>query len=312
MEKNSGDFHSMNPGLDFKIHQVAKTSLQRAHHLFACISDNNRERSLQEVSLIAEDAVKEFRKLLKLLDGSMSSNHRRIRKGPLPKSHHVNQVDLMEISPNSCSSQTSTYDWAHQPFLVKQFYSTLQRDQAIASHDQSSVSLPSLIMGLNQFSQNPSNTSLISMAGSSINTQRVRHSTSELLTFRDGTSMFSSKRKSCGVKSEEAGTICLASTGGCHCSKRRKLRIKRRIRVPAVSNKLADIPPDDYSWRKYGQKPIKGSPYPRSYYKCSSVRGCPARKHVERCLEDSTMLVVTYEGDHQHSNFTFQAPALLN
>lgn len=43
----------------------------------------------------------------------------------------------------------------------------------------------------------------------------------------------------------------------------RKHRVKRSIKVPAISNKLADIPPDEYSWRKYGQKPIKGSPHPR-------------------------------------------------
>jgi len=76
--------------------------------------------------------------------------------------------------------------------------------------------------------------------------------------------------------------------------------VRRVVRVPAISSRNADIPPDDYSWRKYGQKPIKGSPYPRGYYKCSTVRGCPARKHVERDPGEPAMLIVTYEGDHRH------------
>ncbi|CAL5017964.1 unnamed protein product [Urochloa decumbens] len=92
-----------------------------------------------------------------------------------------------------------------------------------------------------------------------------------------------------------------ATGGRCHCSKRRKHRVKRTIRVPAISPKVSDIPADEYSWRKYGQKPIKGSPYPRGYYKCSTVRGCPARKHVERDPADPSMLIVTYEGEHRHS-----------
>ncbi|GFZ08214.1 WRKY DNA-binding protein 11 [Actinidia rufa] len=92
----------------------------------------------------------------------------------------------------------------------------------------------------------------------------------------------------------------------CHCSKKRKSRVKRTIRVPAISSKVADIPADEYLWRKYGQKPIKGSPYPRGYYKCSSVRGCPARKHVERATDDPAMLIVTYEGEHRHSQSAMQ------
>lgn len=59
-------------------------------------------------------------------------------------------------------------------------------------------------------------------------------------------------------------------------------------------------PPDNWSWRKYGQKPIKGSPYPRGYYKCSRSKGCPARKQVERSRLDPTTLLITYSCDHNH------------
>nr|XP_043624567.1 probable WRKY transcription factor 65 [Erigeron canadensis] len=60
-------------------------------------------------------------------------------------------------------------------------------------------------------------------------------------------------------------------------------------------------PSDAWAWRKYGQKPIKGSPYPRGYYRCSSSKGCPARKQVERNRVDPTMVIVTYSCDHNHS-----------
>lgn len=45
----------------------------------------------------------------------------------------------------------------------------------------------------------------------------------------------------------------------------------------------------------------------RGYYKCSSMRGCPARKHVERCVEDPAMLIVTYEAEHSHPKLPSQA-----
>ncbi|PKA56849.1 putative WRKY transcription factor 65 [Apostasia shenzhenica] len=83
---------------------------------------------------------------------------------------------------------------------------------------------------------------------------------------------------------------------------------KRVVSVPVPEGEAArakggsEAPPptDSWAWRKYGQKPIKGSPYPRGYYRCSSSKGCPARKQVERSRADPTMLIVTYSSDHNH------------
>ncbi|XP_057418116.1 probable WRKY transcription factor 3 [Lotus japonicus] len=60
-----------------------------------------------------------------------------------------------------------------------------------------------------------------------------------------------------------------------------------------------DILDDGYKWRKYGQKVIKGSPNPRSYYRCTTP-SCIIRKHVERDPTDLTVVITTYEGKHNH------------
>ncbi|KAL4599088.1 hypothetical protein ACB092_11G101800 [Castanea dentata] len=78
-------------------------------------------------------------------------------------------------------------------------------------------------------------------------------------------------------------------------SKRRKNLLKKVCHVPAEG-----LSSDIWAWRKYGQKPIKGSPYPRGYYRCSSSKGCLARKQVERNKTDPGMFIVTYTGEHNH------------
>ncbi|CAN8248160.1 unnamed protein product [Cochlearia groenlandica] len=95
--------------------------------------------------------------------------------------------------------------------------------------------------------------------------------------------------------SASSGSVTSKPNTSSSRSKRRKIQHKKVCHVAAEA-----LNSDVWAWRKYGQKPIKGSPYPRGYYRCSTSKGCLARKQVERNRSDPAMFIVTYTAEHNH------------
>ncbi|KAL3655145.1 WRKY transcription factor [Castilleja foliolosa] len=86
---------------------------------------------------------------------------------------------------------------------------------------------------------------------------------------------------------------------------REEEQLKAKISRVCVRTEASDtslIVKDGYQWRKYGQKVTRDNPCPRAYFKCSFAPTCPVKKKVQRSLEDQSIVVATYEGEHNHTN----------
>ncbi|AES91994.2 putative transcription factor WRKY family [Medicago truncatula] len=81
--------------------------------------------------------------------------------------------------------------------------------------------------------------------------------------------------------------------------KKNKNKKLRPARVTFKTKSDVDHLDDGYRWRKYGQKPVKNSPFPRSYYRCTAGN-CEVKKRIERSAADSSIVLTSYEGHHIH------------
>ncbi|KAL5974093.1 WRKY Transcription Factor [Asimina triloba] len=289
------------------LQEAASAGLRNMEQLVFMLSHQNK--SSMDCREITDSTVSKFKKVISILN---RTGHARFRRGStIPAPIHERTSATPTVPPLQTQPQSLTLDF------------TKPSPNPVSAVEISPT----------QFSAAPKETFSISPPMSSANSSFMSSITGDgsVSNGKQGSSLLlapapapavsvgkpplsSSYRKKChqhGHADDVSGKFSVSGSSRCHCSKRRKSRVKKTIRVPAISSKMADIPPDEYSWRKYGQKPIKGSPYPRGYYKCSSLRGCPARKHVERAPDDPTMLIVTYEGEHRHSQPALPEPGNL-
>ncbi|KAJ8422727.1 hypothetical protein Cgig2_004573 [Carnegiea gigantea] len=82
-------------------------------------------------------------------------------------------------------------------------------------------------------------------------------------------------------------------------AKKKNQKRQKEPRFAFMTKSEVDHLDDGYRWRKYGQKAVKNSPFPRSYYRCTTA-ACGVKKRVERSSDDPTIVVTTYEGQHTH------------
>ncbi|XP_030538759.1 probable WRKY transcription factor 70 [Rhodamnia argentea] len=81
-------------------------------------------------------------------------------------------------------------------------------------------------------------------------------------------------------------------------------RYKRRRGSDSWSRISTALTDDGHAWRKYGQKSILNTDFPRSYYRCTHKfeQKCQATKQVQMISKDPPMYQTTYYGVHTCKN----------
>ncbi|CAH9134718.1 unnamed protein product [Cuscuta epithymum] len=87
---------------------------------------------------------------------------------------------------------------------------------------------------------------------------------------------------------------------------------KRRRKSETLIKDSQTLLDDGYGWRKYGQKTILHSLYPRHYYRCTHKfdQNCQATKQVQRIQESPPHYRTTYIGNHTCTEFLKYPPVI--
>ncbi|KAG5542090.1 hypothetical protein RHGRI_021819 [Rhododendron griersonianum] len=258
--------------------EAANYGLQTVEKLIAIFSHQTQHQNssphggIDDHALITDLAVTEFKKIISSLDRTRTG-HARFRKAPLPKTRETElggKIELDSISTVSCPTPVHSL-----PPVPQNQYSVLK--QGAVEWKESTATI--------DFSETNSFISSVTM---SPGFQITNPSTTVTSASRQPVS---SVTTSPGFQITNPSTVTSSS--------------RQPVSSPALKRKCAST--DEPLNLKSPSSKCGGSsenchcPKKRGYYRCSSVKGCPAHKHVERALDDPTMLIITYENEHNHS-----------
>ncbi|GJV11480.1 probable WRKY transcription factor 7 [Tanacetum coccineum] len=259
---------------ELAVREAGAAGLQSLEHLIGLLSTHHHRKPSYPTTTntvdyisVADVAVNKFKKFISLLDRS-STGHARFRRGPISQNQIPIQKKSTMIPVPSPVNIPATAPSMVVPEKVFAPASIQQRVVKSGSFERKDVPTTTTINFAGAAAvASPGTSFMSSLTGDTDGLQPSMSSGFQITNMSQVSSVgqpdastSSFKRKCNSVN--DSHTKCTNSTGLCHCTKKRKSRMQRVVRVPAISSKTADIPPDDYSWRKYGQKPIKGSPHP--------------------------------------------------